>query len=262
MRKLIPVIALVATLAWAAPTAAIIGGDPDSGSHPYVGMTFNDQFVCSGTLIAPTVFLTAGHCADFLKVPSQGQGWVTFQEDGRALPRDVPILQAYTYPGFCIDDGFTVPDCPGHGVLGIAQHDVGIVVLARAVTMSEYGQLPSLDQVRRLRQKASVTQVGYGIRVRSKKLTNEAFQRYQARAQIIRAAGQAWAGQFYRVTANPGGGKGGTCFGDSGGPDLLGTSTTVLGVHSLANNVNCAGVTWSARIDTADVQEWIRSFLQ
>ena len=93
-------------------------------------MTFNDQFVCSGTLIAPTVFLTAGHCADFLKVPSQGQGWVTFDEDGQGFPEDVPIDQAYTYPGFCVDDGFTVPDCPGHGVLGSAQYDVGIVVLA------------------------------------------------------------------------------------------------------------------------------------
>jgi hypothetical protein len=261
MRRLIPFIALVATLAWAAPTAAIIGGDPDSGSHPYVGMTFDDHLSCSGTLIAPTVFLTAGHCADFLKVPSLGPGWVTFQEDGQAFPEDVAVAQAFTYPGFCADGGFTVPDCPGKGVLGFAQYDVGIVLLATPVEMARYGELPSLDEVDTVGQKAIVTQVGYGIRVRLKKLTDEAFERYQVRAEIVRAAGQDWAGQFYRVTANPGGDKGGSCFGDSGGPDFLGTGTTILGVHSRLNNVNCAGLTWSARVDTKDVRDWIRSFL-
>ena len=107
--QLIPLIAIVVMFAWASPASAIIGGSPDGESHPYVGMTFNDEFVCSGTLISPTVFLTAGHCADFLKVPSQGQGWVTFQENGQSFPEDVPIADAYTYPGFCNDDGFTVP---------------------------------------------------------------------------------------------------------------------------------------------------------
>ena len=86
-----------------------------------------------------------------------------------------------------------------------------------------------------------MTQVGYGVRVHLKKLTNQVFQRYQVRAEVSRAAGQDWAGQFYRVSANFGGGKGGVCFGDSGGPDFLGTGTTVLGVHSVVNNVNCSG---------------------
>ena len=71
LRKLISLVVLVGALVWAAPAGAIINGEPDGNDHPYVGMTFNDEFVCSGTLISPTVFLTAGHCADFLKVPEQ-----------------------------------------------------------------------------------------------------------------------------------------------------------------------------------------------
>lgn len=261
MRKLIPLIALVMALAWASPASAIIGGKPDGQSHPYVGMVFNDEFVCSGTLLTSTVFLTAGHCADFLKVPSQGQGWVTFKEDGQSFPEDVQIANAYTYPGFCNDGGFTVPECPGNGILGFAQFDVGVVVLATPVVMTEYGRLPSVNVVDGLPQKTSVTQVGYGVRVHLKKLTNQVFQRYQVRAEVSRAAGQDWAGQFYRVSANFGGDKGGVCFGDSGGPDFLGTGTTILGVHSVVNNVNCSGQTWTARIDTPSVQSWIRSFI-
>jgi hypothetical protein len=67
--------------------------------------------------------------------------------------------------------------------------------------------------------------------------------------------------EFIRLTANPGGGKGGTCFGDSGGPDLLGGTDTVLAVNSYVTNSNCAGVTYSQRIDIPELLAWIRSFL-
>ena len=107
MRKLVFLVTLVAALAVASPAEAIIHGHPDGDRHPYVGMTFNDEFVCSGTLIAPKVFLTAGHCADFLRVPSQGQGWVTFQEDGTSFPEDHKVAAAYTAPGNGTDSSTT-----------------------------------------------------------------------------------------------------------------------------------------------------------
>jgi hypothetical protein len=49
-------------------------------------------------------------------------------------PEDHKVAAAYTAPGFCNDDAFTVPDCPGQGVLGFVQNDVGVVILADAVT--------------------------------------------------------------------------------------------------------------------------------
>jgi hypothetical protein len=259
MRRLLAVLALGAGLVFAAPAAAVIHGQPDT-QHPYVGMVFNDEFVCSGTLISPTVFLTAGHCSDFLKVPSQGQGWVTFQQDGQSFPTDHKVRAAYTYPGFCNDGAFTAPECPGNGVLGFAQNDVGVVILQDPVQMSQYGQLPSAGLVDQLAQKTDITQVGYGVRVHLKKLTDQVFQRYFAHAQLYKPSGQSWSSEFYRVTADFGGGKGGVCFGDSGGPDFLGSGTTVLGVHSLVNNLQCAGGTLTARIDRPEVLSWIRSF--
>lgn len=55
--------------------------------------------------------------------------------------------------------------------------------------------------------------------------------------------------------------SGGTCFGDSGGPDLLGGTDTVLAVNSYVTNVNCSGVIYSQRVDVPEVLEWIESYL-
>jgi hypothetical protein len=65
--------------------------------------------------------------------------------------------------------------------------------------------------------------------------------------------------EYMRLALNPGGGSGGTCFGDSGGPDLLGGTNIVLAVNSYVTNVNCSGVGYSARVD-AEVLEWIQGF--
>ncbi len=51
------------------------------------------------------------------------------------------------------------------------------------------------------------------------------------------------------------------CFGDSGGPDLLGGTDTVLAVNSFGPNVNCSGVGYSSRVDTPAVLGWVNSFL-
>ena len=62
---------------------------------------------------------------------------------------------------------------------------------------------------------------------------------------------------FMKLALNPGGGSGGTCFGDSGGPDLVKGTTTVLAVNSYVTNVNCSGVGYSERVDIPAVLSWI-----
>ena len=62
---------------------------------------------------------------------------------------------------------------------------------------------------------------------------------------------------FMRLALNPGGGSGGTCFGDSGGPDLLAGTSTVLAVNSYVTNSNCSGVGYSERVDIPEILAWI-----
>ena len=67
--------------------------------------------------------------------------------------------------------------------------------------------------------------------------------------------------EFMKLALNAGGGTGGTCFGDSGGPDLLGGTDTVLAVNSYVTNGNCSGVGYSSRVDIPEVLEWIEGFI-
>ena len=60
-------IATALLLAVVIPAAAVTFGEPDGDGHPHVGLMVFDvdgapAWRCSGTLLSPTVMLTAGHC--------------------------------------------------------------------------------------------------------------------------------------------------------------------------------------------------------
>lgn len=244
---------------------AIKNGIPDGEEHPYVGLLlFTDgagsYWRCSGSLIEPTVVLTAGHCTD-----GAVQAWVTFETDVPRgtlplvdfLAQDIFITgEAYTYPEFCIG-------CGG-GLVGFARGDVGIVVLDEAAPVSEFAALPDVGFVDELEMNTPVDLVGYGVQERlvggGPPVWVGTFTRYYAPTLLI-ASNSRLSDEFIKLTANPAQGKGGTCFGDSGGPNLLGDTNIVIGVNSFVTNGNCAGVTYSQRIDTPEIMAFIRSFL-
>ena len=284
MRRILAALALVLliTISGQVPANAITNGQPDEGDHPYVGLLVFDAapgvpgWRCSGALIAPTVVLTAGHCTDGAVAAR-----VWFDED---VTYDAVPFPLYPYggPGSGAVEGtpYTNPDYDsednpyggGNGLPAFSYRDVGVVVLDAPVEGIGFAELPQAGLVDTLKNRAAVDLVGYGVKEQAQVPGSELPQpppyyrwdgertRYYAPSEMV-SGKFVHSAEYLRLSMNPGGGKGGSCFGDSGGPDLLGGTDTVLGVNSYVTNVNCSGVGYSARVDVPEVLEWVEGFL-
>jgi hypothetical protein len=229
---------------------AILNGQPDGTDHPYVGLVTDLEFVCSGSAISPTVFVTAAHCFD---TPGKLVA-VTFDPQGLfANNPTFYIGRWFPDPDFCIA-------CAG-GLAGFDTHDVAVVVFNQPVARPRYAQLPAQGLVDLLPMRTNVDIVGYGVQKRLKKLgPTDLFTRFAASANMVQSEDRL-ADEFLKLSANPAQGKGGICFGDSGGPVLLGGTDTMLGINSFVSNTNCAGVTYHYRIDLQAALAYIDLFL-
>jgi hypothetical protein len=168
----------------------------------------------------------------------------------------------------------SIPAC-GNGLPNFAYRDVGVVVLEPGVPtslVSDYAELPEPGLVDTLANKTPIDFVGYGVQFQAHVPGNllpkpPPFYRWTGPRQRMFAPSELVSGnfkhsdEFLKLALNPGGGSGGLCFGDSGGPDLLGGTDTVLAVNSYVTNWNCSGVGYSQRIDVPEVLDWINSFL-
>ncbi|MBU0512399.1 MAG: trypsin-like serine protease [Chloroflexi bacterium] len=281
MKKIViaSILALALVLSLVGIASAITNGEPDNGRHPYVGLLIFDApdeygvvapaWRCSGSLIAPDVVLTAGHCTDGAVAAR-----VWFDEGpvpwGTWDPDTSPTCGTATgYPckgeveGTPITNPNYCSEC-GNGLPGFAYRDVGIVLLDEPVDMDEFAELPDAGLVDTLKNKAAVDNVGYGVQemVRGGGPPYWTGLRVRLYAPSEFVSGKfVHSDEFIKLSLNASQGKGGTCFGDSGGPNLLGDTNTVLAVNSYVTNYNCAGVGYSSRVDIPEVLEWIEGYL-
>lgn len=287
-KLLFSVFSAIAILAIAVnPALAITGNYVEDFEHPFVGLVAfydeNGEFIwrCSGALLSPTVFLTAGHCADTEGGAVTARIW--FQQDAGVNYDPATQLDPLTgYPEYCADGtlGVTCAEVSEGNIYNFDYtgvlpntHDVGILILDQPINLSEYGELPEANLLnsyatQRGRQDTTVTVSGYGLTLRT--AANDVHpdisfrERLMAEANIINLRSALNAG-FNVQTQGNGKDRGGTCNGDSGGPVFLGgfESNLIIGVTSFGiGNLLCRGTDFAYRIDQPEVLEWIQSFLE
>ncbi len=245
----------------AATASAITFGEPDGTRHPNVGALVADwneespgpdQF-CTGTLVSPTLFLTAAHC--LTGWPEGTQFWVTFSpvyDEAAASPTGLVAVTS-----FVIHEDFGQPGG------GSDAHDIAIVTLATPQSATQ-AQLPTLGLLDTYSQQQlrglQFTTVGYGLVRNTKKGGPHGFVDETTRMvaqQTLLSLQATWL----TLNMNPSTGSGGTCYGDSGGPHFLGGMTSNLIVSlTVTGDAMCRATDKTYRLDTESAQEFLSRF--
>ncbi len=272
MRKKSTIVALVIVLLLVTVTTAgaITWGEPTT-DYPYVGTLLFEQtsglYSCTGTLLSPTVMLTAGHCTEEFGEPNF-RTWVSFdpqitfegadEYDDVFAYLDAEWIQGQAIPHPQFDDFAMWPNT----------YDVGVVILDTAVELDEYGTLPELGLLDALtkgqgRKDREFTAVGYGVQGVLPPFEMDDWARYKGTVSLIEVKSAFTGdGQGAKFTNNPGkgNGSGGTCFGDSGGP-VFHSDSNVVGAVVSWGITPCIGVDYQFRMDTAVAQDFVTPFL-
>jgi secreted trypsin-like serine protease len=245
------------------PAIAINWGQPDTG-HANVGAIvveipgYGPYQLCSGTLIAPNVFLTAGHCTEaltsmllYLDLDVESVH-VTFNQDALDEDEWLSVADFLSHP-----DYYWGPSSNPHdvGALILAEPAAGIV----PAILPEEGFLEGLKKEGELR-KAKFTVVGYGgtLEWPPPVIT------YEDQRQYAQSEYRALLKSWLRLSQNEATGDGGTCYGDSGGPAFWtepGGAEILVGITSWGDPQTVA-TGFYYRVDTADTLDFIEQFLE
>jgi hypothetical protein len=233
---------------------AITGGTADGNAHPEVGGLVADQaysdgtwLYCSGTLISPTVFLTAAHCGD----PGQTTARVSFSPQ--------------YHDGDTVYSGSYRPD-PAYSGAQSDPHDIAVVVFSKKIsgitpaTLPRAGLLDDLKKSGAL-QSSTFTSVGYGAYLPQNGPGGYTY-RYDDLRQQAHGSYNSLTNAWLKLSQNASTGNGGTCYGDSGGPNFLGGSDSRLLVGTtITGDTQCQSTNVDYRLDTASARAFLGKYV-
>jgi len=251
MRKASLFVALSAALVFAAAGSAITNGVPDGNAHPEVGAllathAFSDGTweECTGTLISSHVFLTAEHCdlgVDRVEVTFAS----TFVRG-----------QSTTYWGTWHGD-------PDYNQTSSDPNDLAVVVLDNAVRGITPARLPAANSLSNLPGDQQFTPVGYGAQSVTNGPGGKTFHYADVRFVAVGTLNSITP-SWLRISQNPSTGNGGTCYGDSGGPNFLGagsSETNIVAGVTITGDTPCRSTNVDYRVDTASARAFLGQYV-
>jgi secreted trypsin-like serine protease len=240
---------------FAANAQAITNGTFDGNKHPAVGALVDydsrgtSYAFCTGTLISPTVMLTAAHCN-----PGVSTVKVTFE----------PIVQnaAVMYTGRYI----------AHANYRAGQddpHDIAVIVFDRAISGITPAKLPTAGLFDTLKANGMIngtkyTAAGYGGQERKFDDKGQPYISYEDKREWAVSEFGALNNAWLRLSQNWSTGDGGTCYGDSGGPNFFGAGTSetkVIAGTTITGDSQCVQSNVIYRLDTKSARAFLKDYV-
>lgn len=262
-KLLVAATVLAASLILVTPVLGITFGELDGDRHPNVGAMLRVlpypggeiKFRCSGTLIAPDVFLTAAHCVNNLYLLGYPEDDVYVTFDSVYIDSNTSTIYPGTYhPNLNAWHDSSDPE------------DIAVIILDEPIYHITPAELPPaglLDELKAdhaLKDQSFIT-VGYGM-VRYDKTGGPNLVLWPDGARrFTTGTFQALTKSWLKISMNPAKDDGGPCFGDSGGPHFLGNSNMVVAITSTVEGPACRASAGTYRLDIPSTREYLAQFV-